>query len=284
MLAAVWLAIGVSSASAAAVVNTIPVGNGARGVSSDGGHVWVANWDDGLRSVRSTRRSGTVVNTIPVGSDPFGVSSDGTHVWVTHWVADGTVSEIDASTGAVVNTIPVGSPGPYAVSSDGTHVWVANLYDGTVSEIQIGTANTVPLPVECPLSSTTVPAGYYVSAVAPAASCGGRLGWMLEVLANGVTECPVSAAVPAGYYVSAVVTDSSCNGLLGWTLKALASGTECPLSSTTVPAGYYVSAVAPAASCGGRLGWMLEVLANGVTERRGPGRVLRLRGRDRQQL
>ena len=170
------------------------------------------------------------------------------------------------------------------MSSDGTHVWVANENDDTVSEIQIGTANTVPLPVECPLSSTTVPAGYYVSAVAPAASCGGRLGWMLEVLANGVTECPVSAAVPAGYYVSAVVTDSSCNGLLGWTLKALASGTECPLSSTTVPAGYYVSAVAPAASCGGRLGWMLEVLANGVTERRGPGRVLRLRGRDRQQL
>ena len=43
MLAAVWLAIGVSSASAAAVVNTIPVGSEPVGVSSDGTHVWVAN-------------------------------------------------------------------------------------------------------------------------------------------------------------------------------------------------------------------------------------------------
>ena len=146
MPAAVWLAIGLSSASAAAVVNTIPVGNGARGVSSDGAHVWVANWDDGTVS-EIDASSGTVVNTIPVGSDPFGVSSDGTHVWVTHWVADGTVSEIDASTGAVVNTIPVGS-GPYAVSSDGTHVWVANLYDGTVSEIDASSGrvvNTIPV-------------------------------------------------------------------------------------------------------------------------------------------
>ncbi len=80
--------VGVSSAATPGVANTISVGIGPNGVSSDGTHVWVAN------------------DSAKVG-------------------AGGTVSEIDASTGTVVNTIPVGSE-PYAVSSDGTHVWVAN--------------------------------------------------------------------------------------------------------------------------------------------------------------
>ncbi len=43
MLAALGLAIGVSSASAAAVVKTIKVGSTPYGVSSDGTRVWVAN-------------------------------------------------------------------------------------------------------------------------------------------------------------------------------------------------------------------------------------------------
>ncbi len=37
-------------ASTGTVVNTIPVGSGARGVSSDGTHVWVTNYDDGTVS------------------------------------------------------------------------------------------------------------------------------------------------------------------------------------------------------------------------------------------
>ncbi len=180
MMAALWLAIGVCSASAAAVVKTIKVGSGPAGVSSDRTHVWVANsGGDTVSEIDAS--TGTVVNTIPVGSGPWGVSSDGTHVWVansvgdtvseidastgtvvrtitvgrrpigvssdgTHvWVANSvgdTVSEIDASTGTVVNTIPVGS-GPYGVSSDGTHVWVANADDGTVSEIDASTGTVV---------------------------------------------------------------------------------------------------------------------------------------------
>ncbi len=180
MMAALWLAVGVCSASAAAVVKTIKVGSGPAGVSSDRTHVWVANsggdtvseidastgtvvrtitvgsgpWgvsSEGTHawvanSVGDTvseidASTGTVVNTIPVGRRPIGVSSDGTHVWVANSVGD-TVSEIDASTGTVVNTIPVGS-GPYGVSSDGTHVWVANADDGTVSEIDASTGTVV---------------------------------------------------------------------------------------------------------------------------------------------
>ena len=123
VLAAVWLAIGVSSASASAVVNTIPVGSDPYGVSSDGTHVWVTNNGGGTVS-EIDASTGTVVKTITVGSGPWGVSSVGGHVWVANVYSD-TVSEIDASTGTVVNTIPVGSD-PIGVSSDGTHVWVTN--------------------------------------------------------------------------------------------------------------------------------------------------------------
>ena len=78
--------VGVSSASASAVVNTIPVGSDPEGVSSDGTHVWVANDGDGTVS-EIDASTGTVVNTITVGSDPDAVSSDGTHVWVANSTA-----------------------------------------------------------------------------------------------------------------------------------------------------------------------------------------------------
>ncbi len=105
MLAALWLAMVVSSASAAAVVQTIPVGNSHGAVSSDGTHVWVANEESGTVS-EIDAATGTVVNTITVGGDPYGVSSDGTHVWVTDYASNpGAVIEIDASTGTVVKAI-----------------------------------------------------------------------------------------------------------------------------------------------------------------------------------
>jgi hypothetical protein len=120
--------VGVSSASAAAVVNTIPVGD-PYGVSSDGTHVWVTNYGGTVSEIDAS--TGTVVNTIPVAG-AGGISSDGTHVWVTG--SGGTVSEIDAATGTVVQTIPV-SGGADGISSDGTHVWATNSGDDTVSEI-----------------------------------------------------------------------------------------------------------------------------------------------------
>ena len=71
MMAALWLAIGVCSASAAAVVKTIKVGSGPAGVSSDGTHVWVANCGGGAVS-EIDASTGTVVSTITVGSGPSG--------------------------------------------------------------------------------------------------------------------------------------------------------------------------------------------------------------------
>ena len=120
-------------ASAAAVVQTIPVGTAPYGVSSDGTHVWVANQGDAtVTELLAT--TGAVVQTIPVGLGPTDVSSDGTHVWVAN-AGDATVTELLATTGAVIHqAIPVGI-GPDSVSSDGTHVWVANSTFSTVTEL-----------------------------------------------------------------------------------------------------------------------------------------------------
>ena len=144
-VAACCQGVGVSSA-AAEVIRTIPVGRSPGGVSSDGTHVWVANYDEGTVS-EIEASSGTVIRTINVGSYPAGVSSDGTHVWVTN-EGEGTISEIEASSGTVIRTINVGSE-PFGVSSDGTHVWVAN-GEGTVSEIETSSGTVIrTVPVGC---------------------------------------------------------------------------------------------------------------------------------------
>lgn len=95
-MAALWLAIGVCSASAAAVVKTLKVCPGAWGVSSDRSHVWVTC--GGNKVVEIDASTGKVVRTIkpraPQGA-AGAVSSDGTHVWVANFYGFvGTVTEI----------------------------------------------------------------------------------------------------------------------------------------------------------------------------------------------
>ena len=113
-----------SSAGAAEVINTIPVGSVPLAVSSDGTHVWVADYDeDAVSEIEAA--SGKVIKTIPSACCyPAGVSSDGTHVWVVNH-DNASASEIDAASGEVIKTITVGG-GNEAVSSDGTHVWIAS--------------------------------------------------------------------------------------------------------------------------------------------------------------
>jgi YVTN family beta-propeller protein len=173
--------VGVSSAAAARVIGTIHVGTFPRGVSSDGSHVWVANYGgEAVSEIEAS--SGTVIRTIKVGSYPVGVSSDGTHVWVANSGEEGTVSEIEASSGTVIRTIHVGSF-PFAVSSDGTHVWVTNLgEEGTVSEIEASSGTVI----------RTIPVGKEPDGV----SSDGTHVWVTnlfdetvsEILANGF-EC-----------------------------------------------------------------------------------------------
>lgn len=152
-LAVFCLVVGVSGASAAVIADniTFPSGSNLLGVSSDGTHVWVMNYndqtgDDTVDEIDAA--TGSIVDTIANGNgnDAGGVSSDGTHVWVSNW-PDNTVLEIDAATGGVINTISTGSSGdgndyPSAISSDGTDVWVA-LMSGMVMEIDASTGAVV---------------------------------------------------------------------------------------------------------------------------------------------
>ena len=106
LLAAVC-AGGASPAAAAEVIRTITVGSEPAGVSSDGTHVWVADFGSGAVS-EIDASAGTLEKTIlSVGPGPDAVSSDGTHVWVTN-VGIPTVSELDTASGGFEKGIPVG--------------------------------------------------------------------------------------------------------------------------------------------------------------------------------
>jgi len=122
------------------IVNTISVGNGPNGISSNGIYVWVSNYED--NSVSQIECStGNVLTTIPVGRRPQGVSYDGTYVFVANY-KDNNVTQINGSTYEIVSTISVGN-GPSSISSDGTNTWVINGDDNTVSQINNATSKVV---------------------------------------------------------------------------------------------------------------------------------------------
>jgi YVTN family beta-propeller protein len=130
-------------ASAAEVIQTIPVGSLPVSVSSDGTHVWVAN--EGAETVTELKAStGSIVRTITIpetGYAPDAISSDGTHVWVTSGgISYQDVTELNASNGSIVQTIELGYV-PVAVSSDGTHVWLTS--GGLVTELNASTGSIV---------------------------------------------------------------------------------------------------------------------------------------------
>ena len=133
--------------SAASVVQTIGVGSEPDGISSDGTHVWVANFGGGITELNAS--TGSVVQTVPGGSGatgPTAISSDGLHVWIPFSdfssPAPDVLSELNASTGAFSGSATVGA---YAegVSSDGTHAWVANGLSNTVTEVNASTGLVV---------------------------------------------------------------------------------------------------------------------------------------------
>ncbi len=196
--------IGVSSATAESVIRTIPVGSFPEGVSSDGTHVWVANYGgpygggDTVSDIEAS--SGTVIRTIHVGNDPWGVSSDGTHVWVTgDNSGEGTVSEIEASNATVIRTIHEGNLAE-GVSSDGTHVWVANTNENRVSEIEASSGTVI----------RTIPVGTYPEGV----SSDGTHVWVTNGGEGTVSEIEASSGtvirtIPVGEDSSGVSSDGT---------------------------------------------------------------------------
>ena len=105
-------------------------------ISSDGTHVWAANYGgDSVTELNAT--TGALVQVISASGDGFrhpdAVSSDGTHVWVAN--SDDSVTELNAATGAgqVISGSRYGFDEPDAIASNGTDVWVANLGDQSIT-------------------------------------------------------------------------------------------------------------------------------------------------------
>jgi DNA-binding beta-propeller fold protein YncE len=214
---------GAIPASASAVTASIQTGNGATGVSSHGGHVWVANSGDGTVTEINASNHKVMVPAISVGSGPHSgpdaISSDGTHVWVANG-SDGTVTELNASNGAVVGSpITVGSD-PDSISSDGTDVWVSNQTSFNLNEIDIASLKVTPI---------TPPVGSGPHAV----SSDGTHAWVAEN--NGsVDEYDSSSGlyvknIPVGYPAIAVSSD----GTDVWVALGGSAGTVSEIDAST---------------------------------------------------
>jgi YVTN family beta-propeller protein len=222
-----------SPAAATEVIRMIPVGREPFAVSSDGTHVWVANYESSTVS-EINASTGTVENTIEVGSGPVSVSSDGTHVWVANYFSD-TVSEINASTGTVENTIK-GFSGPVGVSSDGTHVWVTNYgLRGTVSEINAST-DTV---------ENTITVGSYPRGV----SSDGTHVWVGNQSSSTVSEINASTdtvenTIKIGYLPEGVSSDGTHVWVVNGGFSGCCSNTVSEINASTgtventIPVGY----------------------------------------------
>jgi YVTN family beta-propeller protein len=267
MVAVAACCVGVSSAAAEGIIGTIGVGSFPWGVSSDGTHVWVANYGGpygGGNTVSEIEASsGTVIRTITVGNDPIGVSSDGTHVWVTGIDAgDGTVSEIEASSGTIIRTIhvgsgPTGASSPEGVSSDGTHVWVTNTVEDTVSEIEASNGTII----------RTIPVGSYPDGV----SSDGTHVWVTNFGGNyegTVSEIEASSGtvirtIPVGY-----ATSVSSDGTHVWVTTNLGGGAvrEIEASSGTVIHTIPVGSVPEGVSSDGTHVWVTNQGENTVIE------------------
>jgi YVTN family beta-propeller protein len=113
--------------SAQQIVDRIPVGHGAAGVTAGDGEIWVANTLDGTVS-EVNPGAGMVVATIRVGNGPDAIAFGYRSVWVAN-VTDNTLSRIDPGAGRVVATIPLGSsPADLAAGDQG--IWVTSADTG----------------------------------------------------------------------------------------------------------------------------------------------------------
>jgi YVTN family beta-propeller protein len=139
---------------------TITVGNGPRGIASDGTYLWVANSKDD--TVSRIKIADSTVSTFPVGDNPQGVAVGAGSVWVAN-SGYNFVSRINPA-GEVIATIELlnGVDGPQGLSFDGTSVWVSYFGSDSVWKIDpatnLATAGSVTVqdPIGIAADSTSV--------------------------------------------------------------------------------------------------------------------------------
>ena len=204
-------AIGTGPASAPSnsvtPVQTIPVGNAPIAVSSDGSHVWVANFY-GNTVTELNASDGSLVRTItdgvvPYGGAPDAVSSDGTHAWVANRGTDSlghsSVIGINTSDGSqIAETVPFINAPPYGISSDGTHVWAAAA-DSVTEITDLDGLLTL---------------NYINASGARAVSSDGTHVWLADAGFNEITELDASDGstvqnIPVGWSPTGIVSDGT---------------------------------------------------------------------------
>ena len=221
-------------ASAASVIDTIPVGTNPSGVafSPDGSTAYVINETDDTVSVIDVA-TGTTGTPITVGNSPRAVafSPDGSTAYVTN-VADNTVSVIDVAAGTTGTPITVGSgPLRVAFSPDGSTAYVTNWADGTVSVIAVDTVAVLAPPATLPTPVLGSPFSFTVQVTAgsPAATFSITAGALPAGLTMDETTGVISGTpVTAGAF-SFTVTATNSSG----TASATYTGTiEVQLAAT----------------------------------------------------
>jgi serine/threonine-protein kinase len=165
-------------------VATIKVGKGPDGVAVSGGHVFVANQQDGTLSVIDPEADEVTGEEIDAGSRPDGVVAGKGVVWLAGAGSD-SVRRFQAA-GEIVPTakVPVGDR-PEAISLGKQLVWVANVNDNTVNRIDRAT----PSVVGSPIGVGSKPSGIFV---------GRRFVWVANNGDDTVTRIDPSTAEVVG--------------------------------------------------------------------------------------
>jgi DNA-binding beta-propeller fold protein YncE/outer membrane protein OmpA-like peptidoglycan-associated protein len=152
----VWVANGANdtvneySASTAALLQSIPVGNDPTSVFSDGTHVWVLNAGDQtvtvLNAVDGSYAFATDTSPISDPDGPQSITSDGSHAWIANY--DGTVTVLNAVDGSYafgtdVSPLVLPAACSDAISSNGIDVWVTSQCAKVATELNAVNATII---------------------------------------------------------------------------------------------------------------------------------------------
>ena len=110
----------------------IPVGTEPRGISADGGEVWVANLGSASVTMIDAKTNAATPLPLPEGAEPTDVAFDGDDVWVSD--RSGSVIELPNGGEGKPKAFPVGND-PKGIDVLDGYVWVAVTGDGKVSRI-----------------------------------------------------------------------------------------------------------------------------------------------------
>jgi YVTN family beta-propeller protein len=204
------------------VVGTIPVTANSRAISSDGRHVWVANYN--AKTITKINCSTMTVVGVPISVtySPRGISSDGTYVWVANYT-NHNVTQINCSDNAVVRYIPVGRF-PLGISSDGTNVWVANSSGNSVTQISCSTGTVVRPSITVGTSPGAI-------------SSDGTYVWVANIDSNNVTQisCSTGTVVRPSISVGTNPQGVSSDGINVWVANLFTENvTQISCSTGTV--------------------------------------------------